>query len=74
MSKKITCKIIKSAPLTESSTALLHLHRLRDENRGIFETALPDMLPAYPGSLPVYTGLASSFQVSADVHFLDCCA
>jgi len=74
MSKKITCKVIKSAPLTESSAVLLHLHRLRDENRGIFESALPDMMPAYPGSLLVYTSLASSFQAPADIRFLDCCA
>jgi len=73
MSKKITCKVIKSTPLTESSTALLHLHRLRDENRGIFETALPDMLPSYPGSLPVYTSLARSAKINfPSPHFLDC--
>jgi hypothetical protein len=72
MSKKITCKVIKSAPLAESSVALLHLNGVRNENRGIFETALPDMLPAYPGNLPVYTSLAFSPNILADACFLDC--
>ena len=73
MSKKITCKVIKSAPLAESSVALLHLNGVRNENRGIFETALPDMMPAYPGSLPVYTSLARSAEINfPSPHFLDC--
>jgi len=73
MSKKITCRVIKSAPLAEGSAALLRLSRLPDENRGIFETALPDMLPAYPGSLPIYTGLTSTSQILGDIHFFDYC-
>ncbi len=73
MSKKITCKVIKSAPLAENSTALLHLNGVRNEKRGIFETALPDMMPAYPGSLPIYTGLACSAEISfPSPYFLDC--